>query len=217
MNKRILGAICLIASFFNTALAQGLQLDTILLLNSQKVYGKVIDTTKNLVKYQYIGKKGKQFESGIETERVFSIKYADGKESLLYSPDSTNDEEFSVEDMRYFIKGQQDAYEHYKTKKSFYTGIGMGLVGTYVVTPMVILSPVVPGIYSFVNGSRWMKIKKMKGATAEDLTKDTYLMGYTKVVRNKRIQSSLKGSAIGLAVGITTMYIFRDQRIGLFD
>lgn len=219
MNKHIIGTIGLIACFLNTALAQSFQLDTILLLNSQKVYAKVIDTTKNLVTYQYIGKKEKQFESAIEAERVFSIKYANGKESLLYSPDTSNEDEFSVEDMRYFIKGQQDALEHYKTKKSFYTGVGMGLVGAYVATPFIILSPVIPGAYSFVNGSRWMKIKKMKGATPDDLTKDTYLMGYTKIVRNKRIQSSLKGSAIGLGVGIATMYIlYRENiNIGLFD
>lgn len=219
MNKNILVTISIIVACLSSVLAQQLALDTIVLLNSEEIYGKVTDTTKNLIKYQYVDKKQKQFESSFEKERVFSIKYSTGGESVIYSPDTLNEEEFTVKDMRFFIKGQQDANEHFNSKKSFYGGIGMGILGSYIVTPFIILSPIVPGVYSVVNGSRWMKIKKMKGSKPEDLTKDTYLMGYTRVARNKRIQSSLKGSAIGLVVGVTTMYILYKEniKVGLFD
>lgn len=219
MNKQVIGAICLIAIFFSKGFSQEISQDTIFLLNGTAFTAKVIDTTNNTIRYQYLGRKEKQLESSIEKERVFSINYSNGENAIIYSPDTTSDDQFSVDDMRYFIKGQKDALENFNSKKSFYGGIGFGLVGSYIVTPFIILSPVVPGIYSAVNGSRWLKIKKVKGATAEDLTKDTYLMGYSKVTRNKRIQSSLKGSAIGLVVGVTTMYILYKEKIkvGLFD
>ena len=45
----------------------------------------------------------------INIDEVFSINHADGREQVLYYADSLYPDEYSLEEMRYYIKGEQDA------------------------------------------------------------------------------------------------------------
>ena len=45
---------------------------------------------------------------------MFSISYADGTERVIYERDSLDPVDFSVEQMRMFIRGEQDADRYYK-------------------------------------------------------------------------------------------------------
>lgn len=72
-------------------------------------------------------KKKKYRLKTIDPYRVFSIKYRDGTEKIIYTPDSLDPLEFSQEQMRLFIKGEQDATKYYKNNLNKGIGLGLGM------------------------------------------------------------------------------------------
>jgi len=179
--------------------------DKIIFMNGKVEKGRITDTTQNHI--TYIDSSAKEVKPvEIEKYRVFSIVYEHGKEVIYYEPDTANDEEFSIIDMKYFIYGEQDALKSYKapwsTVGGVVFGLGGGLLGHFV------FSPLVPGVYSVLSGAKWIKIKRQTVSNEEFLQERTYVMGYERVARNKRVQNALKGSGIGLAAGLTIFAIF---------
>ncbi|HNQ60870.1 MAG TPA: hypothetical protein PKJ62_00625 [Bacteroidia bacterium] len=73
------------------------------------------------------GKKKKSRLKTIDPYRVFSVKYSDGTEKIIYKPDSLDPLEFSQEQMRIFIKGEQDAAKYYKNNLNKGIGLGLGM------------------------------------------------------------------------------------------
>jgi hypothetical protein len=140
----------------------------------------------------------------LDKYRVFSITYANGKESVIYKRDSINDEEFSEQEMRYFIKGEQDAKNGYKAPVAFIGGVVAGFAGGMMVN---LLSPIVPGVYCAIVGSQWIRIKRTSVSDPELLNQKTYLMGYEKIARSRRVQKALLGGLVGLIGGIATQAI----------
>ena len=105
--KKLLSAISLFSMFFllNSGFSQTGK-DTILLLNGKVIIANVIDTTKGVTSIR--NPKDSLKKILIENERIFSISNNKG-ESVMYVLDSASGKEFSIEEMRYFIHGEQDA------------------------------------------------------------------------------------------------------------
>ena len=94
----------------------------------------------------------KKKKSGFRTMdplRIFSIKYRDGSERIIYQPDSLDPMEFTQEQMRMFIRGEQDATKYYKNNLNkgigFGLGAGAGLLGFYGLA--------IPPLYATIMGS----------------------------------------------------------------
>src|SRR6476620_3041164 len=85
--------------------------DTLMLINGKTIIAKSVDLKDYSIAYRTNNAKGKLIT--IHTERVFSIKYKDGTEKIIYVPDTLDPLEFKVEEMHAFIKGEQDARKIY--------------------------------------------------------------------------------------------------------
>src|SRR4051812_14897951 len=85
--------------------------DTLMLINGKTIIAQSIDLKDYSIAYRTNDSKGKL--KTIHPERVFSIKFKDGTERLVYVPDTLDPLEFKVEEMRAFIKGEQDARKIY--------------------------------------------------------------------------------------------------------
>jgi hypothetical protein len=100
--------------------------DTLLLINGKRIIVSSVDLHDYTIAYrpQDNSKKLKT----IDPNRLFSILYRDGKERIVYQPDSLDPLDFKVEEMRTFIHGEEDARILYKntTVKAFGVAVGAG-------------------------------------------------------------------------------------------
>lgn len=180
--------------------------DSILFIIGRMDYGAIVDTSGAEVKYNYKDKKGRLQLAEIEKERIFSIIYNGVQEVVLYQQDTTTSDDFSEQEMRYFIMGEQDADKGYKspiaTTGAVAAGVGGGLLASLIFTPLI------PAAYAVIAGSRWIKVKR-KTVTRQDALKEpAYLLGYERVARGRRVQNVLKGAGAGLVIGLSAYLIF---------
>lgn len=183
------------------ALAAGGPKDTVLLMNGEKIAGDVLDTIYHHTKIRILKKKGKEKTIVIDNEEIFAVEYKDGHENVVYEQDSLAGNYFTPEEVRMFIYGERDAQKYYRcplaTGSAVLVGFGSGYVGS-------ILSLIPPFVYSFVLLAPKIKIKYKTVSNPEYLSSDTYLLGYEKVAKRKKLFRSLVGGIGGLTAGLFT-------------
>lgn len=177
--------------------------DTVLLLNGSMVVSTVLDTTGGVTAIK--NPKHPEKNDLIENDRIFSITNASG-EHVLYVFDSLQGNEFTVDEMRYFIKGEQDADKGFKAHGSFYGNLAIGALSGVT---GYFLCPIPPFLFVSLTGIPKVKIKKETVSNLDYLKQDAYLMGYERVARKKRKMKSLLGGGIGLGVGLGTFFILK--------
>jgi hypothetical protein len=179
--------------------------DTLLLLNGEEIITTVMDTAKGFTRCKNLSGSNKLFM--IEDNRIFSVRNQKG-ERVYYQYDSAIGNEFSEQEMRYFIMGEQDAQKGFKAKGSFYgnmaVGVASGITGFF-------LCLIPPFIYTALTGLPNVRIKKKTVRDLELLKQETYLMGYERVARGKRKIRSLVGGGIGLVVGYSSYLIMKQN------
>jgi hypothetical protein len=177
--------------------------DTVLLLNGSIVVANVIDTTNGVTSIK--NPKDSLKNIIIENDRIFSIINKKG-ESIMYVYDTVLGNEFTIEEMRYFICGEQDAEKGYKARGAFFgnmaLGAACGVTGLF-------FCPLPPFAFTALSGLPKVKIKHETVRDLEYLKHDTYLMGYERVGRKKRKIRSLVGGGIGLGIGLGTFFILQ--------
>lgn len=166
---------------------------------------RVVDTSGTKIRCQY-SSKGKTKEVIYNKEDVFSILYPNNLEVLIYRSDSLSEDNFrTVEEMRSYIAGERDAIKGYS---SGLTALGCGLVGVasgIFVPPF--LSPIVPVLYTTLVSSRYVKIKRRNVSDKRFLTDSDYISGYERTARGYRVQRAVLGTGIGLALGISAVFL----------
>lgn len=172
--------------------------DTVILLNGDVVICTVIDTTEGLTSIK--NPKNPKKNITVENDRIFSIKNQNG-ESIMYSYDTIIGNEFTVDEMRYFIYGEQDADKKFKANGCLAIGAAVGLLSGITGS---FFSPVPPFAFTALSGIPKVKIKHETVSNLEYLDHQPYLMGYERVARKKRKLKSLIGGGVGLVAGIGT-------------
>ena len=128
--------------------------DTLLLINGRKIIVSTVDLHDYTIAYRSI-KTGSKLKT-IDPGRVFSVIYKDGNERLIYQPDSLDPIDFKVDEMRDFIKGQQDGRKLYHNSLIKVAGIGIGagcgLLGFFGI--------IGPPLYSTIIGSYSPNVEK---------------------------------------------------------
>lgn len=128
--------------------------DTLVLISGRKIVVSSVDLKDNTIAYRNI-KSGSKLKT-IDPGRVFSVIYRDGKERIIFETDSLDPIDFKVEEMRNFIKGEQDALKFYNNTLIKIAGVGIGggfgLLGFYGL--------VGPPLYSTIIGSYSPNVEK---------------------------------------------------------
>ena len=134
--------------------------------------------------------------------RVFSIKFSNGNERIVYFHDSAVGNVFSVLEAKMFMLGEQEADRSYKNKWPFIIGFVTGVSSPVVLSNAVLLSPIAPAVAPLHTLIPIIKVNTKEIVNKDYLQYDTYLMGYEKVARKKNFMHSILGAGIGLAAGI---------------
>lgn len=177
--------------------------DTIVLLNGNKFVAEVIDTTNGVTSIKDPKRGNKNFI--IENDRIFSITDSTG-EHIMYVYDTLIGNEFTIQEMRYFILGERDAEKGFKARGALFgnmaLGAAAGVTGYF-------LCPLPPFAFTAFSGLPKVKIKHSTVSNIEYLKQEPYLMGYERVARKKRKIKSLIGGGIGLGVGLGTFFVLQ--------
>jgi len=174
----------------------------ILLTNGKVIEAVNYNVGQIFVTYTKTGDK-KNGSRAVDRFDVFSITDPNGQEEIIYAPVDSLD--FTVEEARQFIKGEQAARIIFKPHG---TNIGSAVVGAGASILSFYALPV-PMLYSVVAGRFSPKeVKVPKGFDASLKDSESYRLGYQKGARNLKIQKSLKWGYISLGVGLIALIIY---------
>lgn len=183
--------------------------DTLLLNNGNIVIGKLSQIDSSEVIFEKFGKKNKTNLKYYDRNEVFSITTKDSI-SIIYNPSNNSDFEFSVDDMKYYIIGQQDAKKYYKNNWVSVGGFASGLAGGFLID-FYGTGLLVPAIYATVKGAVPCKIDNLPYEKTKLLDKQEYVMGYknsaSKIRTMKAVKSGLLGVLTMVAIRIVAQNI----------
>jgi len=185
--------------------------DTILLNNGKIIITKVIDTTSPSVVTILRPNSRKQKKIDIDREEIFSITFANtGKEEVLYIYDTLVGHDFTVDEARKFIAGEQDA------RRGFHA-VGVSIIAFTIgfSSGVVFGSEFSFGPPFFYAGIMTYPIIRVRHKSVRDLNNvkfDAYLYGYDQVARQKRTLHSFMWGGIGLVSGLITNLILLNNQ-----
>jgi hypothetical protein len=198
--------------FFLLLPAFGFGQDKVLFTNGKEKEVTVVKIDEYSIVYH---KPNKKNEKKFRKENVFSITYLDGKEEIIYNPDTLGflvtdvvepEVDYTVEEMRRYIAGAQDGRKVKKTA-ALLTSAGISTVGSGL---GAFFGPIAPATYIIVLGTTRQKPDETKVAHPEYILDEAYLAGYSKAARKRKIIAAAEGGLIGLAVGIPVYWaVFR--------
>lgn len=174
---------------------------TILLLSGKQIQAESYTTGDMFVSYKKPGDTRNSLRV-IDRFDVFAVKHADGTEEIIYSPDSSD---FTVEEARQYIQGEQVADSMYRKPSTAWTSAALG-AGSSILSFYALP---VPFLYSVVLGRFNPKnLQLPDGIDTKLSTSEPFVFGYQKAARNLKIQRSLKWGYISLGVGLTAFIIY---------
>lgn len=198
MNKFII--FCLFAVLSSVCLAQS-SIPTILLMTGKTLDGTLVNEDSLYIYYSYEKRNGKTVEKKLDWERVFSIYDESGNERVIYVADTSLGNYFTEEEMRYYIKGEQDAQSGYKSNWTIWVGVpvtgGLGYVLSS--SPLVFTVP-----FIYMVGAALPKYKMTPSSISDPelLRQPAYILGYERTARTKRLFKSLASGMAGAALGV---------------
>jgi len=147
------------------------------------------------------GKKTK--EEIIFNKYVFSVVYGDGREVVIYKPNTSDEKAFNVMQMRSYVDGASFARRNYKpyaaTCGAFIVGAGGGLIGFWGFLPVI--------AYDLGIGSYPPRPKTKKKEHLPEVVDQFFTLGYQDVAQKKKAHHVIVGSIAGFASGVIYTYI----------
>lgn len=175
--------------------------DKILLMNGELIQAKVIGQSTLEVRYLETRKNGSIRERAEPTEEVFSVTDSLGRERIWYFYDTVFGNDLTIDQMRWFLKGEQDARKGYKPIwpmiGSFAAGAGL-VIGLNWEMNGLFVPPITAGIMAAP------RVHVTPGSITDPLMEgdEYYATGYARVGRSKRVIRSLIASFVGVGVGL---------------
>ena len=173
--------------------------DEILMLSGHVIEGKISAKNNDYITID-IDKKGKTRPYQIDLYRIFSYSES-GKETVLYVKDEEKGNYLSADEMRNFTYGAKDAMQYYKGRWAFFSGLGVGAVGGFILGNSYV-AIALPLVYPFVTSIHHIKPTNAHTNHPDLLEDPAYKAGFLKNTKTTRIFQSLKGTLLGTAVGV---------------
>lgn len=181
--------------------------ESILLMTGKVIDGHVYDRDSMYIYYNEIRNSGKEKQGKLDLERVFSYTDKDGQEKIIYVVDSLAGNYFSIEEMRHYIAGEQDASDAYHANWVIYSAAPVAGAAGYVLSSSFLVFGV-PFIYVVGTSVFPISLNEDKIKHKDLKSEPAYVLGYERTARSKRIFkaliSSVTATALGFAIGQAT-------------
>lgn len=152
-------------------------------------------------------KKAKLQTLGIHKSEVFSVTFPEAGEWVIYAPDEALGDDLTSDEMRIYIAGQQDATDLYHPRGTVWLGLLVGAGGAIFASGGLLLTILPPVAYTAFQLVPFIRIKEHTIRNPEHRFNDVYASGYERVARSKKLLGGLKGSGIGMLVGVATWFL----------
>ncbi len=150
-------------------------------------------------------------EGAAEREEVFAVTHPNGNKKHFYYYDEMVGNDLSMEAMSDFISGESDARVVSTGKGWFYAGLGIGVVSGYAARQSIFVLAV-PPLFALSANIPVIKIREEYVRDKSHLNNLDYAAGFESYTRSKNVREGLKGSAIGILVGLVTYAIVDNNR-----
>ena len=179
--------------------------DTILFNNGKVMVAQVVDSSAGTITITKLNsRKHKKIE--IDKEEVFSIRYGKtGKEEVLYVYDTLIGHDYTVEEARKFIAGEQDAQRGYHAVGVSAAAFTIGFASGVVFGSAISLAP--PFLFAGIMTYPTVRVRHKSVHDIKNTGSDSYLEGYDITARRKRTLHSFVWSGIGLAAGLVAHFV----------
>ncbi len=180
--------------------------DSILLLNGEVLKGKISEDLGDFYKFDWQRKK-KTSTVAVDKNEIYQMFWSDGRQLMLYQPDTNIQGSFSSLEMMDFIYGEREARHTYKPRVPQATGFVIGGAGACLGFWGICLSPVYLGLTSIRKpgpGPSTVIPSQVKNP-------EIFAMGYGHAARKKKVQKT----AIATAAGLITVWIVKVAADGL--
>lgn len=193
--------IALIFSSSLTCLSQ----DEILFLNGDSLI--LDDYKKNDINNTLAYKLENDKVNIVYLDHIFSITDNRGIEEIIYKKDSLVENYFTVEEMRSYVYGARTAKTQNKAPWAFAGGVFFGGTAPYIIP--VLYSPLIPATFSAAVYATKPSEKNVIEKNPEYKNDPYFINGYREIAKQKRLNSSLKGSAVGIILGIVSIIVIQ--------
>lgn len=183
--------------------------DRILLMTGKIIDGRVTGQDTQYIYYDYERSSGKVVTRKLDLERVFSITDSISNERLIYSMDTVIGNYFTVDEMRLYIKGEQDAMQYYDAYWAIWVGVPLTAGVGYVLSHNILVFAV-PFLYVVGSSIPKYRLTEKRVSSTDLLTEPAYVLGYERTARGKRLFKSLASGLVGTAIGFAMGQSFNE-------
>lgn len=180
--------------------------DTIQLLSGKTLVGFVRGESDEELKVR-VPNKGQFKLEFVDMDLVFSVRHPNGVEDVVYKQDTLFGNYFTPDEVRYFMKGENDANRSYRSPFIVAGGFVAGAVGSYYLGPFFGL----PAGFAYGGLTTMLRVKVRPNTVSNpsSLKYDTYLLGYEKEARKRRFMRSMIAGTGGYVAGLATAWIIQ--------
>jgi hypothetical protein len=176
-------------------------LSSLTLIDRYPIKGIFVDTSERFLYYRL---PGKLKMSEIELDKVYSIRTATGTETVVYQPDTLENNWLSAVEMKDYIQGQNDAMKAYK-KRPVLTGLGGFIVGGISAGAGMFYGPLGVISYTGIVGYALPKNNKRHGFNPLMENNEAYKEGFGTAAKRRSVKRAALWSSIGYVTGLAIL------------
>lgn len=182
--------------------------DTLLLMNGRELDCHIVADSGTVFIFELTKKNGRKKIQEIHKNDVFSVKKSGEKEFVLYAQDEFLGNIYMVDEMRFYLAGEQDARNNFTAWPTFIAGfIICGTIG-FLGQDGFITAMAPPLIYTVAQLFPKIKIRGSTMSSPNYKNNEIYADGYEPSARSRKLFRAMEGGFGGSAAGILTWIIF---------
>lgn len=176
-------------------------LSNLTLIDRYPIKAIFVDTAEGFLFYRL---PGTLKMSEIELDKVYSIRSATGAETVVYRPDTLENNWLSVAEMKNYMQGQYDAMKAYR-KRPVLTGLGGFIVGGISAGAGMFYGPLGVISYTGIVGYALPKNNKRHGFNPAMESNEAYKEGFGTAAKRRSVKSAALWSSIGYVSGLAIL------------
>jgi hypothetical protein len=177
-------------------------------MNGREMECVILADTGTVLLLQMTRPSGKTIQREIHKNDVFSVSMGGSGEEVYYLQDEMLGNIYSVDEMRYYLAGENDARQNFGAWPTFAVGFalcaGVSLWGGdgYITA----VGP--PILYTLIQLIPKIKIREKTMSHPEYKYNDIYADGYEPPARTRKLSRAMEGAFLGSATGVAYWLLF---------
>ena len=185
--------------------------DSVLLMNGREMECTVLADTGTVLLLQMTKPNGKVIQREIHKNDVFSVSMGGSGEEVYYLQDEMLGNIYSVDEMRFYLAGENDARQNFEAWPTFAVGFAL-CAGVSVWGGDGYMTAVGPPImYTLIQLIPKIKIREKTMSHPEYKYNDIYADGYEPPARTRKLSRAMEGAFLGSATGVAYWLLFLNK------